>query len=143
MSNGAHIAAPEIVLLRSMDNAAREVDNGYAYNHIIRLEHQGAYVAKFHVTWNEVSIDPSGKVTKVARAWPRNGKHFTSGWSEEIAIKENSTDVHVMAQEYTGLVWERVRTIFDYEDVPLISWRVFHVFGSTLGQNYFIRPPLE
>ena len=42
----------------------------------LELEHQGAYVARFTVSWQEITgYDENGKEKTVTREWPENGKN--------------------------------------------------------------------
>nr|BAN20960.1 unknown secreted protein [Riptortus pedestris] len=115
--------------------------NDYNYG-IIKFTHHGAYIAKFYADWNEVSIGENGQTVKQAKSWDKNGRYVTAGFSEEIVVKDGSTDVHVRAIENTGLLWDLWRTVFDLPDVPVIKYREFIIQGTTLSPSYSVQPSL-
>ena len=62
----------------------------------IGLEHAGAYVAKFNVTWKEGNE---------AKSW--SSGRVTAGWKSEpvIKLKGNAHDIHIQLQSFTGISW--------------------------------------
>ncbi|MGX7070972.1 thiol-activated cytolysin family protein [Gemella bergeri] len=102
--------------------------NGY-----LTLNHSGAYVARYYVTWNEVSYDAKGNEILTPKSWTYNGYGRTSGFSTTLEFKGNVRNLHVQVQECTGLAWEWWRTIYDKTDIPLVQNRTISHWGTTLS----------
>lgn len=99
---------------------------------LLNLDHSGAYVAKFFVTWDEVSYDANGKEVITPKAWSGNGQNLTAHWSQSIQLPGNARNLRVVAQEATGLAWEWWRTIYDQQNIPLTGNRTIYIWGTTL-----------
>jgi thiol-activated cytolysin len=70
-------------------------------NGFVKVVHDGAYVAKFDVTWTE----PDGAGNYVsARNWESGNK--TQGYAYQIDLPGDAHDVRVTAWAATGLVWD-------------------------------------
>lgn len=102
-------------------------NNGY-----IKLDNSGAYVARFYVEWDELSYDEEGKEIWEHKSWEKNGWNFTSHWSEIIQIPANAHNLHIVAQECTGLAWEWWRTVYDKKNIPLVKQRNITLYNTTL-----------
>lgn len=100
------------------------------------LEHKGAYVAQFNVTWKERSYDEEGNEQSEEHAWPDNGKDLTSYWSTTIQLPGNAYDINVFIRGCTGLAWDWWRTTFSKQSMPLVPRRKISIYGSTLNQLY-------
>ncbi|WP_341480420.1 thiol-activated cytolysin family protein [Clostridium cibarium] len=98
----------------------------------IILDHSGAYVAKFYVTWDEVSYDKNGNEVVEHKSWDGNGKGKTAHFNTEIYLKGNARNICVRAGECTGLAWEWWRTVIDEKNVPLAKETTFSIWGTTL-----------
>lgn len=108
---------------------------------IIRLEHNGWYVARFNITWKEiVGYKENGEPIYEVRTWEDNNENKTAPYSEEIALNGNCDKIYIEAFSMTGLPWEPWRNIFDRTDVPLIKERTFRISGTTLQPQYKIDP---
>ncbi|HEM2874540.1 TPA: cholesterol-dependent cytolysin suilysin [Streptococcus suis] len=101
----------------------------------LTLDHSGAYVAKYNITWEEVSYNEAGEEVWEPKAWDKNGVNLTSHWSETIQIPGNARNLHVNIQECTGLAWEWWRTVYD-KDLPLVGQRKITIWGTTLYPQY-------
>lgn len=106
----------------------------------LKLEHSGAYVAKFEVSWDELSHDANGKEIFKHVNWPENGNHRTAGYSTTIPLKGNCRNIRVKAQGATGLVWEKWRTSVDTPPMPLVPERKVKIWGTTLSQKSSVEP---
>ena len=101
----------------------------------ITLNHKGAFVAKFHVSWDETSYNErSEKTTKRCR-WSENDKNLTAGFSSPIALKGNASNISIKCEGKTGLVWEKWRTNLDKRDIPLSKNALVEIWGTTLNQK--------
>lgn len=101
-------------------------------NSFLTLDHSGAYVARYFIDWDEVTYDENGKEVLQHKTWNKNGRNLTSHWSETIEIPGNARNLHVVAQECTGLAWQWWRTVYDKKNVPLVGKRKITIWGTTL-----------
>ncbi len=108
----------------------------------ITLRQDGGYVGQFRVTWKKRAYDKTGAEIVEDGSWEGSGKSRTSPFSADINLEGNCFDIHVEAQEDTGLVWEGWRKLIDVSHVPLIKHRTFHVGGTTLNPTRSIEPPV-
>ncbi len=108
----------------------------------VTLHQDGAYVGQFRVTWKKRDYDNKGTEIVKSGAWEGNGQDRTSPFSTDINLEGSCFDIHVEAQECTGLAWEWWRKVIDVSHVPLIRHRTFHIGGTTLSPNKSIKPPL-
>lgn len=97
------------------------------------LNHTGAYVARFAISWDEVSYDERGARQVKRVDWSGNHRHFTSGYSVSIPLPANATNISVWAAEQTGLAWEGWRTVVDEKNLPQVNKRTISIWGSTLA----------
>lgn len=100
------------------------------------LYHGGWYVAKFYVTWNEVTYDESGNEILTPKNWEGNGRSQTRSFSVTIPFNGNVRNLNVKVMESTGLAWEPWRTIYDKKDMKLVKKRTISIWGTTL-EPYF------
>ena len=98
----------------------------------INLDHSGAYVAQFYVSWDEVSYDESGNEVLTHKTWDGNYKDRTAHFSTVIPIPANTKNIKVMARECTGLAWEWWRDVISEYDVPLTNNINVSIWGTTL-----------
>lgn len=105
----------------------------------IDLKHSGAYVARFEVSWEEVSYDSKGNEVVTVHNWEGSGKNVTAGYSTTIPVPACARNIHVKAQGATGLVWEPWRTSLDRK-FALINSRTISISGTTLNQKARIEP---
>ncbi|MCX7885170.1 MAG: thiol-activated cytolysin family protein [Caloramator sp.] len=108
----------------------------------IVLDHSGAYVAKFEVTWDEVSYDKQGNEIVEHKAWSENNCNKTAHFRTEIYLKGNARNINVKIKECTGLAWEWWRTIVDVKNIPLVPERVFSIGGTTLYPTVSTNPKI-
>ena len=96
------------------------------------LDHYGAYVAQFDVSWDEFSYDENGNEVLTHKNWEGNNKDKTAHFSTVIPLPPNSKNVKVVARECTGLAWEWWRTIINEQNVPLTNEIKVSIGGTTL-----------
>ncbi|PGC90750.1 thiol-activated cytolysin family protein [Bacillus toyonensis] len=123
------------------DNATAAVHNNTDYVETttteyssakMTLDHYGAYVAQFDVSWDEFSYDQNGKEVLTHKTWEGSGRDKTAHFSTVIPLPPNSKNVKVVARECTGLAWEWWRTIINEQNVPLTNEIKVSIGGTTL-----------
>ncbi|MCH5454815.1 MULTISPECIES: thiol-activated cytolysin family protein [Bacillus] len=123
------------------DNATAAVHNNTDYIETttteyssakMTLDHYGAYVAQFDVSWDEFSYDQNGKEVLTHKTWEGNNQDKTAHYSTVIPLPPNSKNVKVVARECTGLAWEWWRTIINEQNVPLTNEIKVSIGGTTL-----------
>lgn len=129
----------------------------------IKLNHKGAYVAKFYITWTEITdwsdfkapydriemleefleldINEKLKYAKPCienKSWYGNGDGKTAGFKEEINLTNLNGNgyynLRVRAEVKTGLLWDPWHVICD--DYATKNTIYFTVGGTTLNTNY-------
>ncbi|WP_088073022.1 thiol-activated cytolysin family protein [Gottfriedia luciferensis] len=98
----------------------------------ISLDHRGAYVAQFVISWDEFSYDQSGKEVLTHKTWVGNYQNKTAHYSSIIPLPPNAKNIRITARECTGLVWDWWRTIIDEYNVPLSNDIKVSIGGTTL-----------
>ncbi|KEQ22459.1 thiol-activated cytolysin family protein [Paenibacillus tyrfis] len=98
----------------------------------ITLNHRGAYVAQFEVSWDEFTFDANGQELVTHKTWEGSGRDKTAHFSTEIPLPPNSKNIKIFAKECTGLAWDWWRTIIDETNVPLSSNIKVSIGGTTL-----------
>lgn len=98
----------------------------------INLDHSGAYVAQFCVSWDEVTYDKDGKEILTHKTWDGNYRDRTAHFSTVIPLKPNVKNIKVSARECTGLAWEWWRTVVDEQNMPLTNNINVSIWGTTL-----------
>ncbi len=98
----------------------------------INLDHSGAYVAQFDVSWDEVSYDEHGNEILTHKTWAGNNSDRTAHFSTVIPLEANARNIKILSRECTGLAWEWWRTIIDEKNVPLSNNINVCIWGTTL-----------
>ncbi|PUA36387.1 alveolysin [Paenibacillus elgii] len=98
----------------------------------ITLDHRGAYVAQFEVSWDEFTFDANGQELITHKTWEGSGRDKTAHFSTEIPLPPNSKNIKIFAKECTGLAWDWWRTIIDETNVPLSGNIKVSIGGTTL-----------
>ncbi|MFD3448786.1 thiol-activated cytolysin family protein [Microbacteriaceae bacterium 4G12] len=96
------------------------------------LDHYGAYVAQFEVSWDEFSYDANGKEVLTHKTWEGNDRDKTAHFNTVIPLPANAKNVKVAAWDCTGLAWEWWRTIINEQNVPLSHEIKVTTGGTTL-----------
>lgn len=124
------------------DNAVATVKNNTDYietkvtsykNGFLKLQHKGAYIARYYIYWDEISYDENGNETIRSRQWADNGKNRTAGFQTELQFQGNVRNLRIKIEEKTGLVWEPWRTVYNRYDLPLVQNRTITHWGTTLN----------
>ena len=105
--------------------------NAYKNGELV-LDHSGAYVAQYYVSWQELSYDSQGKERLTARLWERNGQDLTAHFRASIPLKGNVRNLSVSIQECKDLAWEWWRTVYEKTGLPLVRRRRLSIWGTTL-----------
>jgi thiol-activated cytolysin len=98
--------------------------NGY-----IQLEHAGAYVAKFNLSWEEQ--DEAGEIS-TAR-WESGKK--TAGYSYQVELPGDATNIKIRAEAATGLVWDPWGQIFSCTEKGPTNL-IYKASGTTLDRRW-------
>jgi len=98
----------------------------------ITLDHHGAYVAQFDVSWDEFSYDQNGNEILTHKTWEGNGQNKTAHYTTVIPLPPNAKNIRILARECTGLAWEWWRTIINQYNVPLTNDIKVSIGGTTL-----------
>ena len=96
------------------------------------MDHSGAYVAQYYVSWQELSYDSQGKEVLTARSWERNGQDLTAHFRASIPLKGNVRNLSIKIRECTGLAWEWWWTVYEKTGLPLVRRRRLSIWGTTL-----------
>lgn len=106
----------------------------------ISLDHYGAYVAQFNVSWDEFSYDQYGKEVLTHKTWEESNQNKTAHYSTIIPLPPNAKNIRIFARECTGLAWDWWRTIIDEYNVPLSNEIKVYIGGTTLYPKASINP---
>ncbi|WDV44347.1 thiol-activated cytolysin family protein [Clostridiaceae bacterium M8S5] len=98
----------------------------------LTIDHNGGYVARFYVKWDEVSYDAQGKEVLTPKEWRGSGADRTAHFVETIDLPANAKNIRAYAFEYTGLIWDPIRVIVDEKNMPLTNNMKIAVWGTTL-----------
>lgn len=98
----------------------------------IALDHSGAYVAQFEISWDEFSYDENGKEVLTHKTWDGNWQDKTAHFSTTIPLPANAKNIRIYARECTGLAWEWWREVINEYDVPLTNKINVSIGGTTL-----------
>lgn len=109
----------------------------------IELEHNGAYVARFYVSWDLIDgFDELGNEKLNHKSWEGNGQNKTAGFRTIIQLPENAKNIQVKAEGATGLVWDKWHTSVNTPPMTLVQKRKIFISGTTLNQKGEIEPQL-
>lgn len=109
-----------------------------AYGNLI-LQHNGAYIARFYISWDQIILIDNKSYT-VTRQWENNGRYYTSGFYTTIPIPMNATNIHIKVEGNTGLVWQLWNTIIDKYNLEMVPIRTVKIWGTSLDQQGFVDP---
>lgn len=108
---------------------------------LLKLEHTGAYVARFYIYWEEIiGYDEKGKAIVESKGWQENGKNKTARYTSEIALGGNVRNISIKAEGKTGLVWEPWRTSLERKNLAMVPERKVSISGTTLSQKGSCNP---
>lgn len=102
----------------------------------LTLNHDGAFVARFYVYWEELGHDADGYETIRSRSWSGNGYNRGAHYSTTLRFKGNVRNIRVKVLGATGLAWEPWRLIYSKNDLPLVPQRNISTWGTTLHPQF-------
>ena len=110
-------------------------NSSVAKDKVLTIQHKGAYVARYTITWDEISTDKNGNQSIHSRSWEGNGRNHTSGFILNLPIKANMKNIRIKIEKATGLFWKWWQPI--YENTLLLDspQRTITHWGTTLNSK--------
>ncbi len=104
----------------------------------LKIVHNGAYVARFKIGWQEINFDENDNEIVTDKYWDQNGKELTVGFKEVIRLPANATKINVCAEAVTllGKKWHK----FCDCQLCLLNERTVEICGTTFNPYYHLRP---
>ena len=102
---------------------------------VLTIQHKGAYVARYTISWDEINTDKDGNETVRSQNWEGNGKNRTSGYVLNLSVKANMKNIRVKIEKATGLVWNWWKPIYDNTLVLDTPQRTITHWGTTLNSK--------
>lgn len=102
---------------------------------VLTIQHKGAYVARYTISWDEINTDKDGNETVRSQNWEGNGKSRTSGYILNLPVKANMKNIRVKIEKATGLVWNWWKPIYDNTLVFNTTQRTITHWGTTLNSK--------
>ena len=101
-------------------------------NGFIRLRHDGAYTARWPITWEEA--DQNGNYA--AQSWSSGEQ--TAGYTHQVDLPGDARNVKIFAEGATGLAWDPWGDAINLtEEGP--TNKTYRIYGTTLDRKYEIR----
>ncbi|WP_269837675.1 thiol-activated cytolysin C-terminal domain-containing protein [Streptococcus pseudopneumoniae] len=101
----------------------------------LTIQHSGAYIARYSITWEEVTVDKDGNQVVRSRSWEGNGRNQTAGFVLNLPIKENMRNLRIKIEKKTGLLWNRWQTIYENRPILAQPHRKITHWGTTLNSK--------
>ena len=101
----------------------------------LTIQHSGAYIARYSISWEEVTVDKNGQSVVRSRSWEGNGRNQTAGSILNLPIKSNMRNLRIKIEKRTGLIWNRWQTIYDNRPLLAQSHRKITHWGTTLNSK--------
>ena len=111
------------------------VNSSVSKDKVLTIQHKGAYVARYTISWDEINTDKDGNQTIQSRFWEGNGKNRTSGYVLSLPLKENMKNIRVKIEKATGLAWNWWKPIYDNTLVFDTPQRTITHWGTTLNSK--------
>ena len=111
------------------------INSSVAKDKVLTVQHKGAYVARYTITWDEISTDKNGNQTIHSRSWEGNGRNHTSGFILNLPIKANMKNIHIKIEKATGLFWNWWQPIYENTLFLNNSQRTITHWGTTLNSK--------
>lgn len=92
----------------------------------IKFTHGAGFVANWQITYNQ----PGKPVTNI------NPLGTTLGWKNTYTIPSDATNIRILVQGATGLIWEPWRTTYDKTFPTPPSSLCIKIYGTTLNQKW-------
>ncbi|MRG93044.1 thiol-activated cytolysin family protein [Polyangium spumosum] len=102
-------------------------------NGFIKMEHRGAYVAKFEVSWEEPDFNDEYTVRK---SWKSGNK--TAGYSHKLDLPGDARNVKILGMAATGLIWDPWAEVLNLA-LPGIDNKCYRIKGTTLHRSWDTR----
>ena len=102
---------------------------------VLTIQHKGAYVARYTISWDEINTDKDGNETVRSQNWEGNGKSRTSGYVLNLPVKANMKNIRVKIEKATGLVRNWWKPIYDNTLVFNTTQRTITHWGTTLNSK--------
>lgn len=101
----------------------------------LTIQHSGAYIARYSISWEEVTVDKNGQSVVRSRSWEGNGRNQTAGSILNLQIKSNMRNLRIKIEKRTGLIWNRWQTIYDNRPLLAQPHRKITHWGTTLNSK--------
>ena len=111
------------------------VNSSVSKDKVLTIQHKGAYVARYTISWDEINTDKDGNETVRSQNWEGNGKNRTSGYVLNLPVKANMKNIRVKIEKATGLVWNWWKPIYDNTLVFDTPQRTITHWGTTLNSK--------
>ena len=118
-----------------MNPIQQPVNSSANEDKVLTIQHKGAYVARYTISWDEINTDKDGNVTVRSQNWEGNGKNRTSGYVLNLPVKANMKNIRVKIEKATGLVWNWWKPIYDNTLVFNTTQRTITHWGTTLNSK--------
>ena len=111
------------------------INSSVAKDKVLTIQHKGAYVARYTITWDEISTDKNANQTIHSRSWEGNGRNRTSGFILNLPIKANMKNIRIKIEKATGLFWKWWQPIYENSLFLNNSHRTITHWGTTLNSK--------
>ena len=111
------------------------INSSVAKDKVLTIQHKGAYVARYTITWDEISTDKNANQTIHSRSWEGNGRNRTSGFILNLPIKANMKNIRIKIEKATGLFWKWWQPIYENSLFLNNSHRTISHWGTTLNSK--------
>ena len=111
------------------------INSSVAKDKVLTIQHKGAYVARYTITWDEISTDKNANQTIHSRSWEGNGRNRTSGFILNLPIKANMKNIRIKIEKATGLFWKWWQPIYENSLFLNNSQRTITHWGTTLNSK--------
>ena len=118
-----------------MNPIQQPVNSSANEDKVLTIQHKGAYVARYTISWDEINTDKDGNETVRSQNWEGNGKNRTSGYVLNLSVKANMKNTRVKIEKATGLVWNWWKPIYDNTLVFNTTQRTITHWGTTLNSK--------
>lgn len=118
-----------------MNPIQQPVNSSANEDKVLTIQHKGAYVARYTISWDEINTYKDGNETVRSQNWEGNGKNRTSGYVLNLPVKANMKNIRVKIEKATGLVWNWWKPIYDNTLVFNTTQRTITHWGTTLNSK--------
>ena len=111
------------------------INSSVAKDKVLTIQHKGAYIARYTITWDEINTDKNGNQTIHSRSWEGNGRNRTSGFILNLPIKANMKNIRIKIEKATGLFWKWWQPIYENSLFLNNSHHTITHWGTTLNSK--------